>query len=463
MIAPARRAALAVLQAVESRRADLPAAIAEARPTLDDERDRALLVELSTGTVRWQGQLDLVIGHAARRPLARLDPVVLAILRLGAYQLLHLDRVPAAAVVDDAVQMTRAARKASAAGFVNAVLRTVSRTRRALPLPPRPSLLPDGTPADRDTALDYLSGTLSHPRWLVARWLDRHGFVATEAWARFDNEPAPLTLRTNTLRIDRRSLAARLASSGVITRETAYAPDGLVVTAGNPLRTPSTDEGLFVVQEEASQLVALLALASPGERIIDTCASPGGKTLAMAAAMKGQGLLVAADVRSRRVDLLRRTLARAGPAVPIVQLDLMAPLPFPAVFDCVFVDAPCSGLGTIRRDPEIRWRRTPEDLVRLAAAQRRMLDHAARIVRPGGRLVYATCSSEPEENEEVVAAFLKDHATFALFDQRDVAVLPRSSAALVSESAQLRTWPWRDGLEAFFAAGMRRAADAPGG
>jgi 16S rRNA (cytosine967-C5)-methyltransferase len=149
--------------------------------------------------------------------------------------------------------------------------------------------------------------------------------------------------------------------------------------------------------------------------------------------------------------------------VPIVQLDLLAPLPFPAIFDCVFVDVPCSGLGTIRRDPEIRWRRTPEDLVRLAAAQRRMLDHAARIVRPGGRLVYATCSSEPEENEEVVAAFLKDHAAFAPLDAPALSALPGSCAALVNESLQLRTWPWRDGLEAFYAAAMRRTADVPEG
>lgn len=462
MIAPARRAALDVLQAVESRRADLPAAIADARQSLADERDRSLLVELVTGTVRWQGQLDLVIGHAARRPLSRLDPVVLAILRLGVYQLLHLDRVPAAAVVDDAVQMTRGARKTSAAGFVNAVLRTVSRTRRALPLPPRPALLPGGAPANREAALDYLSGTLSHPRWLVTRWLDRHGFAATEAWARFNNEPAALTLRANTLRIGRTALASRLVSHGVTARETAYAPDGLVVTAGNPLRTPLADEGVFVVQEEASQLVALLARAGPGERVIDTCASPGGKTLAMAAAMNGKGLLVAADVRSRRVDLLRRTLSQAGLSIPIIRLDLLAPLPFPAVFDCVFVDAPCSGLGIIRRDPEIRWRRTADDLVGLAAAQRRMLDHAARIVRPGGRLVYATCSSEPEENEAVVGEFVHQHRDFVPVEHAEVvAALPAAAAGLVGRSAEFRTWPWRDGLEAFFGVRLRRLPGAP--
>jgi 16S rRNA (cytosine967-C5)-methyltransferase len=221
------------------------------------------------------------------------------------------------------------------------------------------------------------------------------------------------------------------------------------------------DEGLFVVQEEASQLVALLARASPGERVIDTCSSPGGKTLAMAAAMNGRGLLVAADVRSRRVDLLRRTLAQAGLAIPVVQLDLLAPLPFAAVFDCVFVDAPCSGMGTIRRDPEIRWRRTAEDLVELAAAQRRMLDHAARIVRPGGRLVYATCSSEPEENEEVVGEFMHGHRDFVPRERAEVvAALPAAAAALVSSSAELRTWPWRDGLEAFFGAGLRRLSSA---
>ena len=454
MIAPARIAALRVLQAVGADRSDLPGAIALARTHLTDERDRALLVELAAGTLRWLGAIDHLIAHFARRPLARLDPEVRDILRLGIYQLLHLDRVPASAAVDDAVEMTRKAGKRSAAGFVNAVLRQVSRARAALPLPRRPGLDANGVPTDRDAALDYLSTALSHPRWLVARWMDAHGFEAAERWAQFNNDAAPLTLRANTLRTSRVALEQALRAAGVECRPAAIAPDGLVVTEGNPLHTPLAEGGLFALQDEASQAVATLSLAAPGERVLDTCASPGGKSVAIAAAVGTEGLVVAGDLRGRRIDLLRQTLTRlgAGRAVP-VQIDLNAPLPFAPMFDCVFVDAPCSGLGTIRRDPDIRWRRVSDDLVRLAGTQLRMLRHAAAAVRPGGRLVYATCSSEPEENEEVVAAFLRQDAGFTpLARQTVLDRLPGAVRDLINEAGHFRSRPWLHGLEAFFGA-----------
>jgi 16S rRNA (cytosine967-C5)-methyltransferase len=458
MIARARIAALRVLQAVDGSRADLPGAIAQARTHLADERDRALLVELTTGTLRWLATIDHLIAQAAKRPLTRLDPEVRDVLRLGIYQLLHLDRVPASAVVDDAVELTRKAGKSSAAGFVNAVLRRISRARSDLPLPPRPAFDPNGIPEDRDGALDYLSTTLSHPRWLVAGWMDAHGFAATERWAQFNNDPAPLTLRANTLRTTRAALQEALAAHGVECRPTAVAPDGLVVTGGNPLHTPLVESGLFLLQDEASQAVACLSLAAPGERVLDACASPGGKSVAIAAAVGRDGVVVAGDIRGRRIDLLRQTLSRVGAKrASIVQIDLSRPLPFGPVFDCVFVDAPCSGLGTIRREPEIRWRRTPADLVRLAAAQLDMLGHAAEAVRPGGRLVYATCSSEPEENEDVVAAFLDSSPQFApLGRQALLDRLPTSLGHLINDAGHLRSWPWQHSLEAFFGAAMVR-------
>jgi 16S rRNA (cytosine967-C5)-methyltransferase len=453
MIAPARRAALDVLRAVDAGHLDLPAAIARARRTLTDERDRALLVELATGVFRWRGQIDHLLAVSSNRPLTKLDAVVLDSLRLGVYQLLHLERVPASAVVDDAVNLVRASGKSSAGAFVNAVLRRISRTRAALPLPARP---PDG--AAMPDALDYLSVTLSHPRWLVERWQARVGFEATEQWAQFNNAAPALTLRANTLLVTRDDLRARLADHGVDAVPTAYAPDGLTVARGNPLRTPLADAGVFVVQDEASQLVSTFAAARPGERVLDACASPGGKTLALFASMQQQGVLVAADVRPKRVELLRATLAAARVArVPVVRLDLAGGVPFNAVFDCVLVDAPCSGLGTIRRDPDIRWRRRPDELPSLAATQGRMLDRAAMAVRPGGRLVYATCSSEPDENEAVVEAFLQGHPHFAMAPADEVrAGLPPPARPLVDDRGLLHTWPWRDGLEAFFAATVVR-------
>ena len=452
MIAPARVAAYDILLAVSAGRADLPAAIAHARSTLADDRDRALASEIATGVERWRAALDHLIVQFSRRSIDRFDPEVVAILRLSAYQLLHLTRVPASAVVDDAVNLTGKAGKRSASGLVNAVLRALSRTRHALPLPPRPR-----DPGDRPAALEYLSVTLSHPRWLVERWLDRFGFEATERWLQFNNTPAPLTLRANRLRTTPAALAERLAEEDVAVSPGRFAPDALIVGRGHPRR--AGDEGLFLAQDEASQLVPLLAGARPGARVLDACASPGGKTTALAAAMEAGGLIVACDVRDRRMDLLRRTVEVIGAGnVRLVQADLLTSLPFSRPFDCVLVDAPCSGLGILRRDPDIRWRRREEDLAPLAASQLVMLRHAAAAVAPGGRLIYATCSSEPEENEAVASAFLASSPAFAPIDlHRDDTALP---AMVIDENGHLRTSPHVHGLDAFFGAAFTRSRTA---
>ena len=444
MIAPARIAAYDTVLAVTAGRANLPTALARARTKLRDERDRALAGEIATGTLRWQGAFDHVIEAFSGRPSARLDLEILTILRISMFQLLHLDRVPASAVVDDAVEMAGKAGKRSASGFVNALLRRVSRERGELPLPDAPPL-------------DFLAITLSHPRWLAERWLARHGFDAASAWARFDNAPAALTLRANTLRTSRVALARELADLGVETEDTRFAPHGLIVTSANPLLTPLAHSGRFFVQDEASQLVGEFVGARPGERILDACASPGGKTTQMAAAMDGRGTIVAADVRGRRIDLLARTVAESGaPHVHVVQANARAQPPFADVFDAVLVDAPCSGLGTIRRDPDVRWRRGESDLSPLADAQREMLAQLSSVVRPGGRIVYSTCSSEPEENEVVVAAFLEAYPSFhragppPLWEAAEL-------AALLDADGALKTLPFRDGLEAFYAAVLVRS------
>jgi len=447
MTAPARVAAYDALRAIAAGRVDLPAALVRSRERLPDERDRALAAEIVTGALRWQRSLDFLIESFAGRALSKIDGEVLTILRLSIYQLLHLDRVPASAVVDDAVDLTRYARKTSAAAFANAVLRTLMRQRHRLPLPPRPDA------ADRGAALAYLGIAHSHPEWLVARWLDRYGFDAAERWVRFNNETPRLTLRVNTLRLRRDEAAAALAAAGVTTEPARHAPDGLVVTAGNPLAAPVP--GAFLVQDEASQLVSLAVGARSGERILDLCASPGGKTLAMAADMRDAGLIAACDVRARRVRLLRDTVRTAGAAcVRVLHVPAAGALPFAPGFDRVLVDAPCSGLGTIRRDPDIRWRRSEGDLAVFARDQLALLERAAAVVRPGGRLVYATCSSEPEEDEAVVDAFLSSHRDFALLDLREDA--PPPIAPCLDERGQLRTLPFAHGLEAFFAAALVR-------
>lgn len=448
MIAPARAAAYDILRRVTGGHSDLPTAIARVRDALADDRDRALATDIVTGTQRWQAALDFLIAHFARRPVSRLDPEIVEILRLSLYQLLHLTRVPASAVVDDAVDLARKTGKKSASGFVNAVLRNASRQRGTLPWPARPA-----DASDREAALDFLSITLSHPRWLAARWLDRLGLDRAEAWMRFNNAPATLTIRANRLRTTRDALLQRLQHEGLEVRPTRYAPDGALVERGS-LR--DADQGEFAVQDEASQLVTLLAGAVPEPPVLDACASPGGKATAMAAAMPAAAILVACDVRDSRMALLRRTVDVSGVRnIRLVQADLTRPLPFGRPFSTVVVDAPCSGLGTLRRDPDIRWRRLEADLVPLAAAQREMLTNAARVVAPGGRLVYATCSSEPEENEQVAEWFAAERAGFRPVPA-DLAH-PAIAPDLVDARGHLRTEPDRHHLEAFFGAVFERA------
>ena len=260
MIGPARVAVYAVLRAVHGPNQDnLASALAQARTSLPNERDRALAGEIATGTLRWQGAFDHLIATFSNRPFARLDSEVVDILRMSMFQLLHLTRVPASAIVDDAVNMTKKEGKRSAAPLVNAILRRVSRERDRLPLPPRDA-------ASREAALDYLSIALSHPRWLVARWLERYGFEAAEAWCQFNNAPAALTVRANRLRTTVADLAAALREHGVATRPAQFAPDGLIVEGGNPLLTPLAKSGDFVVQDQASQLVSLMTEVRPGEK-----------------------------------------------------------------------------------------------------------------------------------------------------------------------------------------------------
>jgi 16S rRNA (cytosine967-C5)-methyltransferase len=449
MTAPARTAAFRALVAIASNHRDLPTALVESRRHLADDRDRSLAASIVHGTLRWQRACDYLIGLVSARPVESLDREVTVILRLSLFQILHLDRVPAAAVVDDAVSLTRAAGKKSATGFVNAVLRSTLRQRHNLPLPARPD-----DPADRAAALLYLGVACSHPDWLVARWLDRFGFERAESWVRFNNEPAPLTLSVNRLRTTRDEAHRSLAAEGIACENTRIAPDGLRVVTGNPLRNATHAQ--FVVQDEASQLVPLAVDAQPGERVLDLCAAPGGKTVMMSGGMRDSGVLVACDVRPRRVALLRDTIRHAGcrHAYPI-HVPTSDALPFSRDFDRILVDAPCSGLGTVRRDPDIKWRRHVDDLAGLADRQLTLLHRAAAVLKAGGRLVYATCSSEPEENDFVVHRFLAAAPGFRLIDLRRAG--RAELAPVLDDRGMLRTTPFEHNLEAFFAAALHRA------
>lgn len=445
MLAPARRAVHAVLRAIHSQRVDLATALERERRKMADDRDRALATDIVLGTLRSRAALDHLIAWAGRRSADDFDPDVLDVLRAGTYQLLHLDRVPASAAVNDAVDLTKAIGRRSASGAVNAILRAIARNRQRLPLP---------GPGD---GLDYLSVTLSHPRWLVERWTGRLGLDRALAWITFNNEPPPLVIRANRLHTTREDVAARLADAGIESEPARFAPDGLVVRASLPRVAPALPPSWFTAQDESSQLVGAYVAPTPASRVLDACAAPGSKTTQLAAGMQNRGVLVATDLRPRRLRALGAMLRQSGAQAHVVQGDAAAGLPFDGAFDIVLVDAPCSSLGTIRRDPDIRWRRTEDELGTYAERQRRILAGAARTVRAGGLLVYSTCSSEPEENVEVVDAFLASAPGFAIEDPvRTIREVPASLHPCLDHRGCLQTEPDRHGLEPFFAARLRR-------
>jgi 16S rRNA (cytosine967-C5)-methyltransferase len=406
------------------------------------------MTRLVYGTLAWQGYLDEGIRACGQKP-ERLDDAILTLLRLALFQLAKLSRVPEFAAVDSAVELAKSVRRGAAAGLVNAVLRRFLRQGKSVPLPPR----------DED-ACGHLAVSLSHPRWLVERWSAELGAAEAEALMRANNQAAPTVLRVNGARGDRDSLRRWLAAEGVAVRDCRFSPDALIVESrADPLALPGFSAGLFHVQGEASQLVASLLGARPGARLLDLCAAPGGKATHLAAQLGGRGAVVAADRSLAGIALLRQTARRLGVEATtqaVVADGRAVPFGPRATFDGVLLDAPCSGLGTLRQHPEIRWRRRPHELTDLAALQSALLGAAAALVKRGGALVYAACTLAREENERVVEAFLAAAADFQLDDPRPW--LPAPARALVAEPGFLRTFPHRDGLDGFFAARLKRRA-----
>jgi len=405
-------------------------------------RDVGLATELVYGTLRWQRYLDWILAPHSRRPIDALDPRVRVLLRMTAYQLVFLARVPAFAAVNDAVTLAHAGAR-GAAEYTNAVLRAFARrgAREREPAPPR-------------EPIDALATRCSFPTWLAARWVARHGEAEAEMLMRAMNERPPLAVRTNTLRLSRDILAARLAhDDDVATRPTTWAPEGLVAerAAGTPARWRAFAQGACVVQDEASMLVARLLEPRAGETVIDACAAPGTKTTHLAQLMDDRGRIVAVDPHPARLQRVTEAAARLG--VTIVQTieatvqDLVTSHASQA--DAVLVDAPCTNLGVLRRNPEVKWRRRPEDIEASAARQLEILSAAATLAKPGGRLVYATCSTEPEENDAVVADFVAAQPAWRLDPPADFA-LP------LDVGGYLRTRPDRHGTDAFTAVRLRR-------
>jgi 16S rRNA (cytosine967-C5)-methyltransferase len=424
---PPRRAALQVLTAVRQGQPFEQALDAAVRGLSDP--DRRLAHELAAGVFRSQRDLDARLMPLVYHGWGSVAPGLRDLLRLGAYQLSALDRVPPHAAVATAVELARAEFGAGPARFVNALLRRMG-GRTAPP------------PFEADPALN-LADRYSHPLWLVRRWLDRFGPEEVERLLAWNNTRPALVVQP--ARWDADTLQRRLWESGIGARRAPF-DAGLVVEGGKPAEFPGYSEGGFIVQDPAQALVARFVSAAPGEVVYDACAAPGGKTIALG---RTAALVLAGDARRERVRRLARNLQRAGSGREFALTASAAHPPVRRV-DGVLLDVPCLGTGTLARHPDARWRTSPAALQRLAAAQGELLRAAATAVRPGGWLAYATCSLEPEENEEQVRAFLETHSDF----RRDPGHAP---AGCLTPDGDLLLLPQRHGVDGAFAARFRRA------
>jgi 16S rRNA (cytosine967-C5)-methyltransferase len=463
-VSPARRAAFEILRRVEE------GAYASVLLATDADNlkpnDRSLCHELVMGVLRQQLWLDNLIAHYAKRDPQRLDLQVRLALRLGLYQLRFLSRVPASAAVNESVNLVRLARLRSAEPFVNAVLRRATRE-------------PEYDPVDEiSDPIAKLAVETSHPQWLIERWVDTFSFDEAQALARANNQVPPVAFRIVGQSDDDSDIAhdsdidsdiysgihsgihsgiiAALRSAGATVAASEIAPGAWRISGAASLMQQLARDGRIYVQDEASQLVAHVLDPQPGDRVLDVCAAPGSKTTHIADLIRSKSpsaasLLVAGDLHDHRLrTIVASAAAQHLDGIHCIALDGLQALPFSeSAFDRVLVDAPCTGTGTLRRNPEIRWRISPGDIEDLADRQVRILLSAAQMVKPGGRLVYSTCSVEPEENEGVIGTFRE---TTRDFEQLVLPVRP----SLISSSGAARVWPHREGADGFFIAAFQR-------
>ena len=401
--------------------------------------ERRFATELVYGAVKACGTLDWMLSHYLKRPLTQTDPLVVNILRLGLYQLHFLDRVPPSAAVNESVNLARKLAHPGASGFVNAVLRTAVREPERIQYPNL-----------SQNPVKHIALRECHPEWLVARWISRLGVEETQALCRFNNANPPLSLRANTLRVSRDELLDRMSHAGVAAFPSALAPEGIVCNRLGEEPLQFLREGLCQAQDESSMLVSHVLEPQPGEFIIDACAAPGGKSTHIATLMQNQGRVLACDIHAHKISLIEENSRRLGIAAVEAKLLDSTRLheKFAGQADRVLVDAPCSGLGVLRRRPDSRWRKEAS-LRALPELQKAILFSAARCVKPGGVLVYSTCTLEEAENAEVVNALLLGGLNFALESAGEHLPVPRLETMLT-------LWPQRDAVDGFFIARLRR-------
>ncbi|MBO4853077.1 MAG: 16S rRNA (cytosine(967)-C(5))-methyltransferase RsmB [Schwartzia sp.] len=438
----ARETAMKVLYAVHENGAYANVALVEAfREARLDDLERRFATELVYGAVKAGDTLDWIIRQYTKRPLRKMAPYVRAVLRLGVFQLFFLDKIPPSAVCNESTELMKKYGHIGTARFVNAILRTATRE-------PEKARIVEG----KDKAA-YLSLAMQHPVWLIRRWLRAFGREETERLCAFDNAPAVLSLRTNLLRTTREALMERLREEGAEVRPSEWTPEGVLCTGHGALdASQALRDGLFQVQDESSMQVAHVVAPKPGEFVLDMCSAPGGKTTHLAEMMGNKGRIVALDIYDTKLARVEENAKRLG--ISIIETKCLDAREAGHIFagkaDRVLLDAPCSGLGVLRRRPDARWRKSEEEIAHLPELQRELLESAACAVRPGGVVVYSTCTIEPAENEEMVRVFLASHEEFVQETAGEYLPLRPSKDDMV------QFYPQRHGIDGFFIARFRR-------
>jgi 16S rRNA (cytosine967-C5)-methyltransferase len=455
-ISTARSAAFSILLRVETQGSYASELLHGELTGRLDGREAGLCTELVMGCLRWQNQLDSAIQQFSAMRNEKLDAEVRIALRLGGYQLLHLTRIPARAAISESVDLVKRAGKTSASGLVNAVLRKLAQ-----------SGAPPGLQCGGDSSAELDAIALGHPAWLLQRWKNRIGGEQAEARCKADNQP-PLTYLRATKGTENGVLINSLLNEGVTATPASLLKGCLVLISGNVMNTSAFHRGEVAIQDQASQIVPLLLDARPGHRVLDVCAAPGNKSTELAEAVGREGLVIGADIHLHR---LRNWAARPASinraVIHHVVMDASRPLPLNTSFDRILVDAPCSGTGTLRRNPEIKWRLQPGSLQELAQLQMKLLQQAAAAVSSTGRIVYSTCSMEAEENQRVVESFISANPEFELIPLRseadrlaDYFVDPEASTVKELLGADyLETSPEKHNTDGFFAAILQRVAN----
>jgi 16S rRNA (cytosine967-C5)-methyltransferase len=419
---PARAAAFDILLRVERESSYASELLHSSAHSQLSTPDHALATELVMGVLRWRSRLDSGIAAASSQPLAKLDLEILIALRLALYQFLLLDRIPQRAALHESVELVKRARKRSAAPFVNAVLRKLSTA-------PRPS-----ETAEDETSSELMAQALAHPQWIVERWASNYGLPAAHKICQYDQSIPATAIRLRTPTAE-----AQLVAEGITLTPGALLASARRVHSGDVTKTQAFRDGHIVIQDEASQLVA--ALVDQGASILDCCAAPGGKTLAIAD-HNPEAAITAIELHPHRARLLQKLLSQPASRIQIITADAQN-LPITKQFDRVLADVPCSGTGTLARNPEIKWRLTPADLVNLPQRQLAILRSALAQVAPAGRLIYSTCSLEKEENEAVIEQAIAENNSFRILDcGRELDRLKTAGELTWTDPPSLRRGPY---------------------